>query len=141
MPIVPLCFILFFLLLMTVFLLLFYYNDRLKIQLILSIILTVIAACLLTWIIYASLGDWEIESAEYVEIKNIVWSDGTKVQMFNDKESVVNLTAVSGLIFDSEEHNVKITTWKTNYYGIKFIPPSKYSLENKKDKSTILLRK
>ena len=101
---------------------------------------------LFSWIIVAGNQPWEITSEDQFVIKDIIYPDETKVQMFSYNGNYFNVTQMTGKIFDKEEWIVKRTNWKEIYCGVSYSGISdrlttrnRYYFEKKEGKEQSLL--
>lgn len=75
---------------------------------------------LIVWIWESAIQPLEMEYQQECLLSDVVYPDGTKVQMFVLNGVYYNVTAMTGKFFNSEEWVVKKVIWKSAYKGISY---------------------
>ena len=74
----------------------------------------------LSWAIAASNEPWRQEYTSTHEIKDVVFPDGSKVQMFTCDNVHHNITSMFGKVIDEKEWEIQRVRWSPLYLGVSF---------------------
>lgn len=74
----------------------------------------------LSWSILSSNEPWRPEYTSLHEVKDVVFPDGSKVQMFTCDGTHHNVTSMFGKVFDDNEWQIRRVRWSPVYLGVSW---------------------
>lgn len=95
-----------------------------------NIILFLILIFLFSWLIYSELQPWEVEFETEHQIKELIFPDETKCQIFNCDEKIYNLTEVSNKWYPENDFIIIRKKWNPIYVWINYCDVEKLKKSN-----------